>query len=56
LARGWGLGARDWVLSGKREKKFKIQMANGKLQMENHLKFAICRLPFDLLVCLWEWG
>jgi hypothetical protein len=25
-------------------------MANGKWQMENHLKFAICRLPFDLLV------
>jgi hypothetical protein len=22
--------------------------------MENHLKFAICRLPFDLLVCLYE--
>jgi len=25
-------------------------MAKGKWQMENHLKFVICRLPFDLLV------
>jgi hypothetical protein len=29
-----------------------IQNSNGKGQMENHLKFAICHLPFDLLVCL----
>ena len=29
--------------------QFKIQMANGKWQMENHLKFAVCHLPFDLL-------
>jgi hypothetical protein len=28
------------------EKQFKIQMANGKWKY--HLKFAICRLPFDL--------
>jgi hypothetical protein len=33
-----------------REKKFKIQMAKGKWQMENRLKFAICHLPFDLPV------
>ena len=26
------------------EVKFKIQMANDKWQMENHLKFAICHL------------
>jgi hypothetical protein len=25
-------------------------MAEGKWQMENHLKFAFCLLPFDLLV------
>jgi len=36
-------------------------MAKGKWQMENHLKFAICLLPFDLLVSLHEpaargWG
>jgi hypothetical protein len=31
------------------EKQFKIQMAKGKWQMENHLKFALCHLPFDLL-------
>jgi hypothetical protein len=37
--------------SRPRDKKFKIQMAKGKWKMENHLKFAICRLPFDLLVC-----
>jgi hypothetical protein len=34
-----------------------IQNSNGKRQLarrgrENHLKFAICLLPFDLLVCL----
>jgi hypothetical protein len=33
------------------EKKLKIQMAKGKWQMVNHLKFAICHLPFELLVC-----
>jgi hypothetical protein len=32
------------------EKKFKMQMAKGKWQMENHLRFAICHLPFELLV------
>jgi hypothetical protein len=35
------------------EKKFKTQMAKGKWQMENQLKFAPALrdpLPFDLLV------
>jgi hypothetical protein len=35
---------------GQGLRKFKRQMARGKWQMENHLKFDICRLPFDLLV------
>jgi len=46
-----------WGLSYRLEKKFKIQTANGKLQMENHLKFAPAlrdHLPFHLLACLWE--
>jgi hypothetical protein len=32
------------------EKKFKIQMAKGKWQMESHLKFDVRALPFDLVV------
>jgi hypothetical protein len=37
-----------WVVFGGRE----IQNSNGKGQMENHLKFALCPLPFELLVRL----
>jgi hypothetical protein len=36
------------------EKKFKRQMAKGKWQMENHLSFAFCHLPFELLFVLNE--
>jgi tetratricopeptide (TPR) repeat protein len=31
-------------------------MANSKGQMVNHLKFAVCHLPFDLLACLVDRG
>jgi hypothetical protein len=40
-----GMGVRQPAA----EKKIKIQKANGKGQMESHLKFALCYLNFEFV-------
>jgi hypothetical protein len=46
----YGAGKGVNVHQGGKE----IQNSNGKGQMENHLKIALCHLPSDLLASLQE--